>query len=212
MTREGRTSEDDALAKRAKAGDASARTQLLTQCADRIQGWMHHTLDRRLQTCADDSDAAQEGLLAAYEELPRFRDTGPGSFGAWLRQVARSSLMAAVRELLCQEKRDVQADRKPGETHGSSATPTDGEPAHAAAAPRARREWPTQMLHALPPDCADIVRLVFLDHLRVAAAAAQMGHTEAQGRVLLYRALAELTAIARRRGAGPREEPHGTPV
>jgi RNA polymerase sigma-70 factor (ECF subfamily) len=83
------TSADDALVRRARAGDAEAFRVLVDTRIDRC----YRLAWSILSNDADAADATQDALLSAWRQLPRLRD--PGVFDGWLnRIVANAALMA----------------------------------------------------------------------------------------------------------------------
>lgn len=80
---------DDALVRRAAAGEIAAFDTLLVARMDRC----YRIAWSILANDADAADATQEAFVAAWRELPRLRD--PRAFDGWLnRIVANASLMA----------------------------------------------------------------------------------------------------------------------
>ena len=83
------TSGDDALVRRARAGDAEAFRVLVDTRIDRC----YRLAWSILSNDADAADATQDALLSAWRQLPRLRDAGV--FDGWLnRIVANAALMA----------------------------------------------------------------------------------------------------------------------
>jgi RNA polymerase sigma-70 factor (ECF subfamily) len=83
------TSADDALVRRARAGDATAFAELVDTRIDRCYRLAWSILNND----ADAADATQDALVAAWRQLPRLRD--PAVFDGWLnRIVANAALMA----------------------------------------------------------------------------------------------------------------------
>jgi RNA polymerase sigma-70 factor, ECF subfamily len=83
------TSPDDALVRRARAGDAAAFRALVDTRIDRC----YRLAWSILANDADAADATQDALLSAWRQLPRLRDAGV--FDGWLnRIVANAALMA----------------------------------------------------------------------------------------------------------------------
>jgi RNA polymerase sigma-70 factor (ECF subfamily) len=83
------TSPDDALVRRARAGDAAAFRVLVDTRIDRC----YRLAWSILANDADAADATQDALLSAWRQLPRLRDAGV--FDGWLnRIVANAALMA----------------------------------------------------------------------------------------------------------------------
>jgi RNA polymerase sigma-70 factor (ECF subfamily) len=108
------TSADDALVRRARAGDAAAFAALVDARIDRC----YRIAVSILANEADAADATQDALVSAWRQLPRLRD--PGVFDGWLnRIVANAALMARrhrvrLREVSVQPA-DPGADSPPPE-------------------------------------------------------------------------------------------------
>ncbi len=85
----GATSADDALVRRARAGDAAAFEVLVDSRIDRC----YRLAWSILANDADAADATQDALVSAWRQLPRLRDSA--AFAGWLnRIVANAALMA----------------------------------------------------------------------------------------------------------------------
>jgi RNA polymerase sigma-70 factor (ECF subfamily) len=83
------TSADDALVRRARAGDTAAFEALVDDRIDRC----YRIAVSILSNDADAADATQDALVSAWRQLPRLRD--PNVFDSWLnRIVANAALMA----------------------------------------------------------------------------------------------------------------------
>ena len=79
---------DDALVRRARAGDADAFAVLVDTRIDRC----YRLAWSILSNDADAADATQDALVSAWRQLPRLRD--PAVFDGWLnRIVANAALM-----------------------------------------------------------------------------------------------------------------------
>jgi RNA polymerase sigma-70 factor (ECF subfamily) len=82
-------SADDALVRRARAGDAAAFGVLVDTRIDRC----YRLAWSILSNDADAADATQDALVSAWRQLPRLRDSA--AFDGWLnRIVANAALMA----------------------------------------------------------------------------------------------------------------------
>jgi len=72
---------DEALARRAAAGDAGAFEQLVVRHQDRL-----YTLALRVTLSESDArDCVQDGLIAAWRAMPRFR--GDARFSTWMYRI-----------------------------------------------------------------------------------------------------------------------------
>jgi RNA polymerase sigma-70 factor, ECF subfamily len=107
------TSRDDALLRRARAGDAAAFDDLVAGRIDRCYriAWSILTND------ADAADATQDALINAWRQLPRLRDLA--AFDGWLnRIVANQALMSRRHRVRLREVSVEPAD--PGDLPGPS--------------------------------------------------------------------------------------------
>jgi len=92
------TSDDDALVRRARTGDAAAFGVLVDTRIDRC----YRLAWSILSNDADAADATQDALLAVWRQLPRLRDAA--AFDGWLnRIVANAALMARRHRLRLRE-------------------------------------------------------------------------------------------------------------
>jgi RNA polymerase sigma-70 factor, ECF subfamily len=91
---------DDALVRRARAGDVGAFEALLAPRLDRCYRLAWTILSNE----ADAADAMQDALMAAWREVPRLRD--PAAFDGWLNRVVANAARMALRRR--SRRRDVQ--------------------------------------------------------------------------------------------------------
>ena len=92
------TSDDVALVRRARTGDAAAFDVLVDTRIDRC----YRLAWSILSNDADAADATQDALLTAWRQLPRLRDAA--AFDGWLnRIVANAALMARRHRLRLRE-------------------------------------------------------------------------------------------------------------
>jgi RNA polymerase sigma-70 factor, ECF subfamily len=111
-TADSATSQDDALLRRARAGDAVAFDDLVADRIDRC----YRLAWSILSNDADAADATQDALINAWRQLPRLRDLS--AFDGWLnRIVANQALMARRHRVRLREVAVEPAD--PGDQQGS---------------------------------------------------------------------------------------------
>jgi RNA polymerase sigma-70 factor (ECF subfamily) len=89
QTHDGKKVRDEALVRRAKAGDREAFGGLV----DRFQAPVYRVVRGILSDPADAEDVAQEAFLRAYESLPKFR--GESGFFTWLYRIAVNEALRA---------------------------------------------------------------------------------------------------------------------
>lgn len=91
-------SSDDALVRRAQAGDSVAFDDLVSARLDRC----YRLAWAVLRNDADAADATQDAFVSAWRQLPRLRDVS--AFDGWLnRIVANAALMARRRRVRLRE-------------------------------------------------------------------------------------------------------------
>lgn len=96
------------LLKRAKEGDALAKSDLVGRYRDRIKRMVAIRMDRRLQSRVDASDIVQDASLEATRRLEEyFCQPEPMDFFVWLRWIANDKLVDAQRFHLGAQKRQV---------------------------------------------------------------------------------------------------------
>ena len=87
----GAASADDALVRRARAGDASAFEVLVDTRIDRC----YRLAWSILSNDADAADATQDAFVSAWRQLPRLRD--PAAFDGWLNRIVSNAARMARR-------------------------------------------------------------------------------------------------------------------
>ena len=89
QTPDGKKVQDEALVRRAKAGDREAFGWLV----DRFQAPVYRVVRGILADAADAEDVAQEAFLRAFESLPKFR--GESGFFTWIYRIAVNEALRA---------------------------------------------------------------------------------------------------------------------
>ena len=85
------TSSDDALVRRAQAGDAASFEMLVDTRIDRCYRLAWSILSNH----ADAADATQDALVAAWRQLPRLRE--PAAFDGWLNRIVANAALTMRR-------------------------------------------------------------------------------------------------------------------
>ncbi|HYE63406.1 MAG TPA: sigma-70 family RNA polymerase sigma factor [Phycisphaerales bacterium] len=89
----------DPLLSRALEGDQKALADVLTRDGVFARRALHDAIPAKYQSLLSLDDVMQQAYAEAVVALPRFEDRGQGSFAAWLTQLARCTLLDAVRML-----------------------------------------------------------------------------------------------------------------
>jgi RNA polymerase sigma-70 factor (ECF subfamily) len=168
----------------ALAGSADALAALFAAIRPALLLRARLQLPERLRTKVDESDVAQDALLAAHEHFTAFRGTTPAEFLAWLRTIQRNAVGRAV-ERFTADARCVGREQPLPEAPlpGGENTPSRNAMFNEAAEARERA------LQGLPEEMRLVIRLRTLEVLPYAEVARRMGRTEAAVRQLHCRAL-----------------------
>jgi RNA polymerase sigma-70 factor (ECF subfamily) len=104
------TSADDALVRRARAGDAAAFAVLVDSRIDRC----YRLAWSILANAADAADATQDARVSAWRQLPRLRD--PATFDGWLNRIVANAALKARRHRVRLREVSVRPAYPGGET------------------------------------------------------------------------------------------------
>ena len=137
-------------------------------------------------------ELTQEATVSAFTSLARFEWRGEGSFAAWLRQIARNVVLAAIRKAKHHSTLEIVRE------------PSAGDPTPSRAIRREERfDRLETAFDGLSPDHREVLRLSRLQGLSFTEIAERMNRSPDAVRKLLGRALDEL-----RRSFGKTESLH----
>lgn len=85
------------LLDRARAGDDSARNELLARYLPALRAWAHGRLPPGARGLADTEDLVQVTLIGALKNLDRFEHRHEGAFLAYLRRALLNALRMEIR-------------------------------------------------------------------------------------------------------------------
>jgi RNA polymerase sigma factor (sigma-70 family) len=191
---------DDPLLSKALAGDQRSLSDLLTRDGAIVRATLHAAIPQKWQAILSLDDLLQQTYAEAVVSLPRFEDRGQGSFAAWLTQLARCTLIDAVRMLEADKRGGDRKRIQPRSPEDSCSNLFDmlcqtmGTPSRYAA----KHEAAQAVLHAidqLPPNQKQVVEMYDLQNKPVAEVAAALSRSEGAVyllRVRAHRRLAEL--------------------
>lgn len=182
----------------AQGGDEDAADVLFVSAFDSLYTLVSRRLNSILKAGAlEPEDVIQEVYAAAWPKLRSAQFPDHGAFVKWLRTIARNYMVDLYRRLRA-DKRDVlrTVAPPPGKTTGylSLLDRLGGDhpsPSQGAARREALAIMSTQ-LWRLPEDYRQVIRLRFIQGLRVPEVARQLGRTESAVHMLCHRALKRL--------------------
>ena len=184
------------LIEEARAGRREASEELFRTYREVLERAMKRRLRRAPSPRFDRSDVVQEALADAVVHFADFEHRGQGSFRRWLLKLLENRLRMALHREHAQ-KRDSRLEAFPSGSGAAAVRPSLAASVtspSAAAAAGEERELIERILHRLSPDHAEVIRLIKMRELTIAAAARRMGRTENAVKKLLARALLAMRA------------------
>jgi RNA polymerase sigma-70 factor (ECF subfamily) len=182
------------------ADEAPADAGRLEQQRDYLRLLARLHLDPRLRGKFDPSDAVQQTLLKAHENLGQVRGGGEAELLAWLRRILANTLADALRQF-GRDKRDVAREQSleaalqdsTRSLHALLGTPPSS-PSQQAMRHEDLRQL-AQALEQLPEDQRTVVELHHLQDQSVADIARALERTEPAVAGLLRRGLKKLRQL-----------------
>jgi RNA polymerase sigma-70 factor (ECF subfamily) len=181
----------------ARAGDESARGQLLELYRNYLRFIARALIGRTLRLRLDDSDLVQETFLKAHREFASFAGSSEPELVAWLRQILVHNLADQVkhhrrwsRDHRRQESLDALLNRSSLAVQQALAAPVSSPSASAS-----RREQAVLLADALahlPEDYREVFLLRNLEQVPIDQIAARMGRSVNAVHKLWARALLAL--------------------
>jgi RNA polymerase sigma-70 factor, ECF subfamily len=186
------------LLRLARAGDGTARGQLLELYRNYLALLARYQIGRRLRGKADASDLIQETFLEAYRDFAQFRGNTEAELVAWLRRILASNLANLVGRYCGTQRRDVRLERDLAAELDQSSRALDrglaapqNSPSHQAAC-REQAVLLADALERLPEDYRQVLVLRHLEELTFPEVAERMGRSVHSVKHLWARALARL--------------------
>jgi RNA polymerase sigma-70 factor (subfamily 1) len=186
---------EGSLVEGASGGDEDALCALLAHYGPLVRDRLKHKIGPQWRTSLDEDDVMQVTYLEAFLLIGQFRYRGPGSFLAWLSQVAENNLRDALRGLQAAKrpnpKRRVQVAKHMADNSFVALVEllgaTESTPSRAAARDESEQII-ERTLSALPPDYERVVRLYDLECRSAQEVAEQLGRSP--GAIYMLRARA----------------------
>ena len=166
------------LVQKAQAGDPSARDELLAVLRPQLRAWVEQALSHRFAGKIDVSDVTQETLLEIALKIESFLGSTEREFLGWVRRGLDNDIRDVIRKATAQ-RRDIDRERSLDDTHGGGqALASNLDSDFSTPSQQAMRNEQARLLHAaiqkLPPDQAQAIRMVHIDHVPLADAAQRM--------------------------------------
>ncbi len=183
---------------RAKAGDSTARGELLELYRNYLGLLARLQIGLRLQGKVDPADVVQETFLKAHHNFALFQGTSEREFVGWLRQILAANLAMLVRRYFGTRRRDVRRERELAQELEESSRVLDQgfvAPQSTPSQQAARREQAVLLADALgrlPPDYREVIIAHHLQGLPFPEVARRMDRSEEGVKKLWTRALARL--------------------
>lgn len=176
-------------------GDEEALVRLLNSFGPVVRDRLKGKISQQWRSSLDEDDVMQVSYLEAFLLIEQFKPRGPGSFIAWLNQVAENNLRDALRGLQAAKrpnpKNRVQVQVERGEDSFIALVEmlgtTESTPSRAAAKGE-HQQLIEHALGSLPPDYERVVRLYDIEGLSACEVAQQLGRST--GAIYMLRARA----------------------
>jgi RNA polymerase sigma-70 factor, ECF subfamily len=175
----------------AKAGDATARSEICRQVEQHLRGMADQNLDQALRRKLNPSDIAQQAMLRMVDGFEDFRGSTSQEFYAWINSILRNEINSTRRDYR-RQRRDVRREQ---------AEPAEG--IHELIASQDRPDLQIQrheqvarfreVLTRLPQDYAEVIQLRGIDELPFAEIAQKMERSVDAVSKLWARALVKLS-------------------
>jgi RNA polymerase sigma-70 factor, ECF subfamily len=183
----------------ARAGDRDSLGRLLDALHHDLLLAAHANLDGRLKQRIDAADIVQQTFLEAQRDLGSLRGHDLATFHAWLRNILRHNLAAAIARHVLAAKRSVGREHRQAE-QSSAADPIVGAVGSTTSpSQRAIRNESEgvlmEALKQLPPNQAEAIYLRYVDGLSLVAICQQLNKSDTAVAGLLKRGLQKLRAI-----------------
>jgi len=179
-------------------GDKGARAAVLEPFQPWLRLLARLQIDAEFQGKFDPSDIAQQTLLEAYRDLPKFRGQSEPELLAWLRQILAHVLAHEIRRHRGAQKRDLSREVSIEQSLvqsslrlGAILTDSGPSPSQQAVA-REQEVRLAEVLARLPEEYREVIVLRNLEELPHEEIARRMGRSVGAVRMLWLRALAEL--------------------
>lgn len=186
---------EEELVNGASSGEEEALCELLEHYGPIVRDRLKPKIGAQWRTALDEDDVMQVTYLEAFLLINQFKHRGPGSFLAWLSQVAENNLRDALRGLQAAKrpnpKKRVQVSKHAAENSFVALVEllgaTESTPSRAAARDESEQII-ERVLSALPPDYERVVRLYDLECRSAQEVAEQLGRSP--GAIYMLRARA----------------------
>ena len=186
-----------------KEGDNEALGRLLEQYRGYLLMLAHRYLSEPLRRRIDPADIVQLTYLEAKRDLPGFRGNTPAEFSAWLREMLKNNVAAAVTRHVTTQKRSLkrEVDGEGGSHQDSAAGGWIAQLPGSTTSPSGvaiRAEAVVvlvEALHQLPETQAEAIRLRYMEGLPLSEIVQRMGKSDTAVAGLLKRGLKKLRVL-----------------
>lgn len=170
-------------------------SRLLVERDETLRKYVQPRIPRRMARLICVEDILQEIWITAFRSIHLYSNQGPDAFDKWLRTIARTRLLNAVRYGSSKNRaadRVVQSDRIGSASGLLGRVPTPGRTPSSEHACNEAVQAVRVAIDGLPDDYRRAVTMHVLDGRTEAEVATVMNKTPAAVHGLLYRALARL--------------------
>jgi RNA polymerase sigma-70 factor, ECF subfamily len=186
---------DEDLVRRAQAGDAPARTNLVERFEPRLRARARRRIPSALRGKVAESDVIQEAWIAAFLRLAEFKDRGEGSFQRFIATVLDRKVLDETRRYAGTGKRDARREVGAG-TSVERILGAANDPSPSVVAARVEERARLDAAIATLPEAQRTVLLLVHDcDLTYVEAGERLGRTPDAVRMLYGRAVVALAKV-----------------
>jgi len=183
----------------AKEGDQAALNKLFAVYGERIRRILRLRMGGELRSKVESMDLVQDAFIAALKDLGNFTYQNEGDFLRWVSKIAENRIRDNIDQLHA-NKRDIRKEiplssNRPNTQDSFVATnePIDATTPSVIIAKREHLDKLEKAIEGLKPEYRELILLTKIEGLSYKEAGTRLGKTPDAVRMLLSRAMAELS-------------------
>jgi RNA polymerase sigma-70 factor (ECF subfamily) len=187
------------LVKMAKEGDQAALNKLCAVYGERVRRILRLRMGGELRSKVESMDLVQDAFISAMRDLGNFTYQNEGDFLRWISRIAENRLRDNIDQLHA-SKRDIRREiplssnrQITQDSFVVTNEPVDSTTPSVIITKREHLDKLEKAIDRLKPEYRDVVLLTKIEGLSYKEAGARLGKTPDAVRMLLSRAMAELS-------------------
>ena len=183
----------------AKEGDEAALNKLFAVYGERIRRILRLRMGGELRSKVESMDLVQDVFISALKDLENFTYQNEGDFLRWVSRIAENRIRDNIDQLHA-NKRDIRKEiplssnrQNTQDSFVATNEPVDATTPSVVIAKRERLDKLEKAIEGLKPEYREVILLTKIEELSYKEAGTRLGKTPDAIRMLLSRALAELS-------------------